>query len=320
MKKVLVVGGAGYVGGITCDLLIKAGYGVTVFDNLLYEDRFLKDIDFVSGDIRDTEKIASLQKDYDSIMWLAAIVGDGACSQDIELTQEINYSSLKRFLEKTKREIIFPSTCSVYGASDDLLDEQSSTNPLSAYARTKLMAEEEVLLHGGSVLRLGTLYGLGDNFSRIRLDLVINLLTFKSIFEGEITVFGGEQWRPVLSVEDVGHYFVELTQRPVNDVFIISKQNIKILELGIIFKEIFPDIKKKVVDTSFEDARNYRVNTKKADSYFQHNPIKTIEEEIKRMTSLLRSNRIKDPNDPNYYNTHYVKKILEANKGLLPKE
>ena len=319
MEKVLVIGGAGYVGGITSDLLLKAGYQVEVYDSLLYEDRFLKEIDFINGDIRDTERLLSLHKNYDSIIWLAAIVGDGACSQDVELTHEINYNSLKRFLEKTKRKILFPSTCSVYGARDELLDERSPTNPLSVYAQTKLMAEEEVLKYGGTVLRLGTVYGLGDTFSRIRLDLVINLLTYRSIFDKKINVFGGEQWRPVLSVEDVGHYFVDATLNPTNDIFIISKQNVKIIDLGKIFKKMFPEIEMNTVAISFEDARNYRVSTEKAESYFSHRPIKTIEEEIKRMTRVLSSGRIKDPEDPIYYNTHYIKKTLDGFKGFNPK-
>jgi nucleoside-diphosphate-sugar epimerase len=311
MKKILVVGGAGYVGGITSDLLIKAGHQVTVFDRLLYEDRFLKDINFIYGDIRNTAQLESIHKDYDTIIWLAGIVGDGACSQDVELTHEVNFYSIKRFLEKTKRELIFPSTCSVYGAQNEILNETSSTNPLSAYASSKLMAEKEVLKFGGTVFRLGTLFGLGDSFSRIRLDLVINLLTYKSLFEKEITVFGGEQWRPVLSVEDVGHYFVEATKKPVNDVFVISKQNIKIIDVGNIFTKIFPDIKMNVTEISFEDARNYKVTTEKADSYFSHRPIKTFEGEIERMAQVLSSHRIKDPLDPIYYNTNYVKKTLE---------
>ena len=108
MKNILIIGGSGYIGGITTDLLTQKGYNVTVYDNLLYEDRFLKNVPFIFGDIRDTEYLISIHKKFDTIIWLAAIVGDGACAQDPELTYEINYYSLKRFLDKTKRKIIFP--------------------------------------------------------------------------------------------------------------------------------------------------------------------------------------------------------------------
>jgi nucleoside-diphosphate-sugar epimerase len=312
MKNILIVGGAGYVGGITTNLLLKKGYHVTVYDNLLYEERFLKNVPFIYGDIRDTQKLLEIHLKFDTIIWFAAIVGDGACAQDPKLTMEINFNALKRFLDKTKRKIIFPSTCSVYGAQNQILDETSPTNPLSEYARTKLMAEEEVLRHGGMAFRLGTLFGMGDNFSRIRLDLVINLLTYKSVFEKKIQVFGGDQWRPVLSVTDVAHYFVEAVTRDYNDIFVLSLRNLKIIELADIFKNIFSDLNIDIVDISFEDARNYRVNSQKADNLFIHKPNISIESEIFRMKEILGSKRIKDPNSPIYYNTHHVRDKLDS--------
>ncbi|MCK4613807.1 MAG: NAD-dependent epimerase/dehydratase family protein, partial [Thermoplasmata archaeon] len=177
MKNVLVIGGAGYIGGLTTDFLMKQGYNVTVFDNLMYESQFLKPCDFIYGDIRDTKRLVELQKKYDEIIWLAAIVGDSACAQSPELTREINLNSIKRFLDATHRKIIFASTCSVYGAQHDVLNEESPTNPLSLYASTKLEAEKYVLENSGTIFRLGTVYGVGDRFSRIRLDLVVNVLT-----------------------------------------------------------------------------------------------------------------------------------------------
>ena len=90
-KKVLLVGGAGYIGGLTCDYLIKDGFDVTVYDNLLYENRFLKSIPFIHGDVRDTEKLYTTSKDFDVIVLMAAVVGDTACSVDNSLTEEINY-------------------------------------------------------------------------------------------------------------------------------------------------------------------------------------------------------------------------------------
>src|SRR3972149_10525029 len=187
MKNILLVGGAGYIGGTLTNQLVDAGYNVVVYDNLLYEERFLKKVAFHYGDIRDTQELLKIEKKYDTVIWLAAIVGDGACSQDPELTMEINFNSLKRFLDASKRRILFPSTCSVYGMQDGLLTENSPVRPLSAYAETKHMAEEVVIKYGGLVFRLGTLFGIGDEFSRIRLDLVINYLTFKALHDKKIT-------------------------------------------------------------------------------------------------------------------------------------
>ena len=131
-EKVLVVGGSGYIGGLTCDYLIRDGFEVTVFDNLLYENRFLKEIGFIHGDIRDTEKLYEVSKDFDVIVLMAALVGDPACSVDQSLTEEINFKSIKNFCDVVlpNKHLVFMSTCSVYGAQEGLLNEESKTNPL----------------------------------------------------------------------------------------------------------------------------------------------------------------------------------------------
>ncbi len=210
-EKVLVVGGSGYIGGLTCDYLIRDGFDVTVFDNLLYENRFLKDISFIHGDIRDTEKIYEVSKDFDVIVLMAALVGDPACSVDPTLTEEINFKSIKNFCDVVlpNKHLVFMSTCSVYGAQEGLLNEESPTNPLSSYASTKLAAEKYILDKGGTVFRLGTVFGLGDTYSRLRMDLVVNVLTMKAVKENEITINGGEQWRPIIAVKDIAEYVTE---------------------------------------------------------------------------------------------------------------
>ena len=125
MEKVLVVGGSGYIGGLTCDYLVRDGFDVTVYDNLLYENRFLKDVNFIYGDIRDTERLYEVSKDFDTIVLMAALVGDPACSVDHKLTEEINFQAIKNFCEvvSPKKHLVFMSTCSVYGAQDGLLNE-----------------------------------------------------------------------------------------------------------------------------------------------------------------------------------------------------
>src|SRR3989344_5559669 len=139
-KKILICGGAGYVGGYLTDLLMANGYDVTVYDNLLYEDRFLKNVPFVYGDARDYKKLDSLIRSHDVVVWLAAIVGDEACAINTKTTSEINVDSVKWLVDNHKGKIIFMSTCSVYGMNNHLLDEDSQTNPLSHYAVTKLAA------------------------------------------------------------------------------------------------------------------------------------------------------------------------------------
>ena len=132
--NVLVVGGAGYVGGGIVDQL-KSKHSVTVYDSLIYEESYRKDVNFVNGDIRDTNKLLPLLDQSDAVIWLAALVGDGACAINPKLTFEINSESVKFLVENFKKRIVFLSTCSVYGAQDGLLDENSSVNPLSEYAK-----------------------------------------------------------------------------------------------------------------------------------------------------------------------------------------
>jgi nucleoside-diphosphate-sugar epimerase len=127
-SKILVVGGCGYIGGFLTDLLTNQAYDVTVYDSLLYETRYLKNVNFIRGDIRDTEKLEKIIHDYDTVVWLAALVGDGACAVDLELTKRINFDAVKWLVDNFKGKIVFTSTCSVYGANNDLIDETATPN------------------------------------------------------------------------------------------------------------------------------------------------------------------------------------------------
>ena len=196
---ILVVGGAGYVGGGIVDLLSKK-HDVTVYDSLIYENSFRKDVNFIFGDIRDYKKLNPIFKKYDAVVWLAALVGDGACAINPTLTHEINAETVSNLIKNFNGKIIFLSTCSVYGAQDGILNEDSSVNPLSEYASSKLIAEKYLKDSDAIIFRLGTLFGIGDQFSRIRLDLVVNILTTKALQDKKMSVFGGDQWRPLLHV------------------------------------------------------------------------------------------------------------------------
>ena len=182
--NILVVGGAGYLGGAVTDLLLKTKHQVKVYDALLYEETYRKKVDFVYGDVRDKKKLLPYLKWADIIIWLAALVGDGACALNPKISYEINTKSLQ-LLANINRRIIFTSTCSVYGEHKRLLNESSPVNPLSVYASTKLVAEKYLINKNALIFRIGTLFGLGDNYSRIRMDLVINTLTAKAFFEND---------------------------------------------------------------------------------------------------------------------------------------
>jgi len=323
MNRILVVGGAGYVGGAIVDKLLKKdvgiksipgaqNYEITVYDNLLYEDSYRKEVYFIYGDIRDREKLLPLLQKADSVIWLAALVGDGACQINPALTKELNEDSVKWLSEVYDGRIIFLSTCSVYGAQNVVLNEDSTTNPLSEYAKTKLNAESYLHSKNAIIYRLGTLFGVGDIFSRIRLDLVVNILTVKAYTEGKIDVFGGEQFRPLLHVKDVANTVVNNLYTPAQGIFNIHKQNVRIIDLAYQIRNHFPDMQINHTDMPFQDARNYRVSSSKALEVLKFNPTCSIDQGIEELKYLVKTHRIKDLNNKRYSNQQYLKEIEDG--------
>lgn len=307
-KRILMVGGAGYIGGHATDILLDAGYDVTVYDKLIYEKRYLKNVNFIYGDIRDVNKVIQTAKKFDVIILLAALVGDPACSVDLELTEEINHLAIKNICENLKnKHIIFMSTCSVYGAQDEMLNEVSSTNPLSAYATTKLMAEKYVREKNGTIFRLGTVYGIGDTYSRIRLDLVVNVLTMRASYDKKFNIFGGEQWRPLICVKDVAGYIEEAIRNNIRGTYILSEGNYTMRMLGNKMKEIIPDVEVEFTDISFQDARNYKVDNSKSLREFRYRPQYNINIEVKKMIKIFKENRIVNINEDIYHNGMFIK-------------
>ena len=190
--NILVVGGAGYIGGAITDILETTDHNTRVYDCLMYEESYRKPIDFVYGDVRDRQRLSEQLAWADAVIWLAALVGDGACAINPQLSAEINQYCVKWLSENYDGRIIFTSTCSVYGAQKDILTEESLTDPLSIYAITKLAAEEYLKSKNALVFRLGTLFGVSDLFARLRLDLVVNILDV-GCGEGIITAMLAEK-------------------------------------------------------------------------------------------------------------------------------
>jgi len=310
--NVLVVGGAGYVGGAVTALLAKTQHHVLVFDGLLYEESYRKAVDFAYGDVRDAAQLAPHLKWADAVVWLAALVGDPACALHPDVSEAINQQSVQWLAENYNGRIIFLSTCSVFGAQDGVLDEHSPTNPLSVYAVTKLEAEKSLASKNALIFRLGTLFGVGDLFSRIRLDLVVNTLTVRAQRQGKITVFGGEQFRPLLHVRDAARAIVENLVTSPTGVFILNKQNVRIIDLAYQVRNHFPDLVIEQTEMKFQDARNYRVSNEKAQKVLGFKPTCSIDDGIEEIKGLLDSGRLKDVDNPRYtnqtflsiYNTH----------------
>ena len=305
--KILVVGGAGYVGGAVTDLLLQdSNNEIIVYDALLYESLYQKNVKFVYGDIRDYRLLKSYLEWAEKVVWMAALVGDGACSINPLITKQINLDTVEFLANNFNGKIIFFSTCSVYGAQDDLLSENSTTEPLSVYASTKLEAEKILEKKDALIFRLGTLFGVGDSYSRVRMDLVVNILTAKAITEKKLTVLGGRQFRPLLHVKDAARVIQESLSSEKVGIYNLHLENIKIIDLAERIQKYFPDVSIEKVDIKFQDARNYQADGTKLRNDFEFRPIFKVEDGISEIKNLIIENKITNINDPRYTNQKYL--------------
>jgi nucleoside-diphosphate-sugar epimerase len=314
LSRVLIAGGAGYVGGYLVDAAMSAGHTVRVFDKLVYEDAYLKDVDFVYGDVNEIQALKPHLDWADTVIWLAAVVGDPACALNPELTMDTNVSSVKRLVENFSGRILFPSTCSVYGAQEGLLDESSPFDPLSLYAESKIAAEK-VLLNAPNkslIFRLGTLFGLSDTYSRLRVDLVLNVLTIRAVKEKQMSVFGGQQFRPLLHVRDVATAMVPHIDSGKTGIYNLHAENLTIIELAKQIQEVVPSATLKITESSFQDARNYAVSSEKARLDLGFTPKWTVQDGIIEIYEAMTQNRIPDVSLPRFSNVAALQSKLSS--------
>lgn len=317
--NVLIVGGAGYLGGAVTDLLKGSGFHVLIYDFLLYEETYRKQFPFVYGDIRDRERLKKYLDWADVVVWLSALVGDPACSLNEALTEEINTESVRYLKENFKGRIIFMSTCSVYGAAEGELDERSGLNPLSIYAKTKLDSEEILKGSRALIFRLGTLYGIGDEFSRIRFDLVVNTLVMRAVVHKKISVFGGQQYRPLLHVRDAAAMICRCLDSKKTGIYNLHSANVTILEIAQAIKGHFPALHIDTSDEMFQDKRNYRVTSRKAIAELGFRPAFSLNDGILEVKKLLEDGRIKNSFLTRFSNYLYLKPLFSEYESPLGK-
>lgn len=322
VARVLIVGGAGYIGGWLTDRALEAGHEVRVYDLLLYEDRYLKDVDFCAGDVLDPERLTPHLRWADTVVWLAAVVGDPACALDTSLTRKINVESVRWLCEGFDGRIIFPSTCSVYGAQDEMLDERSPTAPLSLYAETKLESERLIIERRPEslILRLATLAGMGDTYSRIRLDLVVNLLVIRAQLVGELQVFGGQQYRPLLHVRDVATAIVPHLTSDAAGIYNLGAENSTIIGVAERIVARLGDAEIKRIESPFQDTRNYRVSFDRAHAELGFDPAHRIEDAIDEISALIAAGRVKDFSLAAFSNLEALRPYLQPEAIPLGRE
>jgi nucleoside-diphosphate-sugar epimerase len=322
--RVLVIGGAGYIGSALLPHLFEAGYRVRVLDLLLFGEEPIKqyldhpDLELVRADFRQVDTVVASMKDVDAVVHLGGLVGDPACSLDEALTTEVNLEFTRVIAEVAKgsgvKRFLFASSCSVYGASDEMLDETSRLNPVSLYARSKI-ASENVLFDMASptfvptMMRFGTIYGLSG---RPRFDLVVNLLSAKAVTDGKITVFGGDQWRPFVHVEDAARAMLLALNAPVsvvrNEIFNVGSdaQNATLADIGRAIQAQVPG--SEVIDSGLDgDRRNYRVDFTKIRDQLGFTANWTLERGIRQVIDAVASGAVADFTDPRYSNVRFLK-------------
>lgn len=323
MQEVLVIGGAGYIGSALLPLLLAKGYSVRVLDLFIYGDEPIKEyldhpkVKIYRADFRQIDKVVEAVKGVSQVVHLGALVGDPACALDESLTIEINLMATRMIAEVCKgfgvEKFIFASTCSVYGASDEVLDEHSKLSPVSLYARSKI-ACEKILLEMASVhfspviLRFSTIFGLSG---RTRFDLVVNLLTAKACLEKKITVMGGDQWRPFLHVEDAARSVVAAlkaeTSQIKSQVFNVggNQLNYTLMQAGQLIAARVPDA--ELLDLhSEQDRRNYRVDFSKIHKMLRYQPKWSLEEGIEQVIQAIHSGKITDYTEAQYSNAKFL--------------
>lgn len=319
-RPILVTGGAGYIGSILVRSLLAQGHRVRVVDRMLHGNHGLSDLggeehlEILSHDLRDPREHVEALDGVESVIHLAAIVGDKACAQDEDLAVQTNWSATVALARSAAARgigrFVFASTCSVYGEGrDEVLTEASPVRPLSLYAETRFHAEQGLLELVGRdgfqpiLLRFGTVYGLSP---RMRFDLVVNLLTLRAVRTGEVSIFGGGQWRPFVHVGDIVRALILALSEPLPEGQPILNvgDNLENYQLRDLKEEIearIPGTRVTIVP-EVTDPRTYRVSFDRIEQLWGFRATKRVGDGIEEVAAALRSGAIPDPEHRRYVN------------------
>jgi len=321
--KILVTGGAGYLGSVLSPLLIAEGHTVCVMDNLMHGGRSVlssfghPQFRLLRDDIRDETAVASALTDADAVVHLAAIVGDPACARDPQLATAVNDHASERLVNAAAaagvRRFVFASTCSNYGRMTDTsiaATEEHELRPLSLYAETKVATERRLLQRSdermsGTVLRFATLFGPSP---RMRFDLTVNQFVKEAFTDRALTVFGEQFWRPYVHVRDAARAIAAVLSAPTDEVagqvFNVghSQENYRKLDLVALIREHVPDLAVSFVHVA-DDPRDYRVSFERIRAVLGFEPSTRVPEGITQLISALEAGLFGSFDDPSYSNT-----------------
>lgn len=317
--KVLIIGGAGYIGSVATRLFLSRGAKVTVLDDLLFGGESLLDLfqnpkfKFIYGDVRNKQTVQSAVKKIDIVINLAAIVGEPLCAKVPEQAYDINYKAACYVGDIAKKErvkkYIFISTCSNYGinANKQEATEQSEVNPLSIYAETKVNAEKYILkLESHSfcptVIRLATVFGLSP---RMRFDLLVSEFVKEAYLYGKISVYAPQVFRPLIHVTDAAMALFLLAKTTKNikgEIFNAGYGNYRKIDIIRKITTLIPSMKVDVIGKT-KDKRDYRVSFEKIRKTLNFKAKISLEKGIEEIIQALKWGIFQNPNDNRYINT-----------------
>ncbi len=324
--KVLVTGGAGYVGCVLTPQLLDAGYEVVVYDRLIFGSEGLPSSDrleIVEGDIRDTTKLAESMQGVDAVLHLACISNDPSFELDEGLSKTINYDCFEPLVVAAKeagvRRFVYCSTSSVYGVSEapDVTEDHPLV-PLTLYNKFKGMCEPLLKKHladdfTGVIIRPATICGYSP---RQRLDLSVNILTNHAVNRRKITVFGGAQRRPNLHINDMADAYQMFLEAPADKIqgetFNIGFQNHSIADLAEIVRKVveaeIPDGGPiDIVTESSDDLRSYHINSDKVRRVLDFAPKRSAEDAVRDLCRAFKEGKLPNSMDDDaYYNVRWM--------------
>jgi nucleoside-diphosphate-sugar epimerase len=329
-QKIFITGGAGYVGSRLVDTLLEKGFEITVYDIMYFNFHHLplhnKNLKIVKGDIRDTKKIRENCNGHDVFINLACISNDASFELNENLSTSINMDAFEPMVKAAKdagiKRFIYASSSSVYGVSvKKNVTEDHPLVPLTLYNKYKGLCEPLLFKHTnndfeGVIFRPATVCGWSK---RLRLDLSVNILTNHAINNKKITVFGGDQLRPNLHIQDYCDCVLTLinsnTNLIENQIFNVGYQNLSIMDLAkivkkVVEKEYLNDQNIEIIKTKSDDIRSYHINSDKIFDILGFKPKHTIEDAIEEICNYFKSHKVLDPlNNEDYFNVKKLKKI-----------
>lgn len=308
--RILLTGGAGYVGSAIAARLIAANHHVVVFDRLTYGGEALlpfvhhASFQLVAGDVRDTRSLAHAARGMDAMIHLAAVVGEPACSVDDGAAWSTNVegtaSTLRAAVQAGVGRLLFVSTCSNYGVGnpDEVADERSPLKPLSRYAEAKVKSEELVLTASGldpTVYRFGTICGLS---ARMRFDLLVSEMARAAARGDAISLYTPDAWRPFLHVVDAGRavecWLDAANDRVSREVFNVVGENRQKRSLADMVRTHYPATRIDITDRA-PDQRDYRVTAAKIERVLGFATTRTVEDAFLEVAHSVEHGVFADP-------------------------